>query len=403
MKRLYSAIALWLAAVALPMAVGDELPRPQQPLELRDGERVALVGGTFIERLQNFGYLETYLTAAFPERHICFRNLGWSGDTVWGEARAVFGSPHDGFQRLIKDLSQTQPTLLYVAYGANEAEAGEAGIENFKTGLKRLLDELAKIQPRIVLVSPLRRENLGSPLPDQREYNRNLKLYTDAVAAEAQARNLPFVNLFDLVGSDSGEIVDGAQQFTDNGVHLNPYGQWKLAPIIASRLTGSEAPSKNVIELDGAKALASGKVSITAKRLPYAALPAHSPEAATAAASSVVLRVGGLAEGQYQVRIDGKEALAASAAQLAEGVALTSDPNIEQESKLRRAIAAKNELFFHRHRPQNETYLFLFRRGEQGNNAVEIPQFDPLIEEKEKEIAALRAPQSHEFEIIRVK
>ena len=56
---------------------------------------------------------------------------------------------------------------------------------------------------------------------------------------------------------------------------------------------------------------------------------------------------------------------------------------------LRKVIGEKNELFFHRHRPQNETYLFLFRKHEQGNNAVEIPQFDPLIEAKEREIVSL--------------
>jgi hypothetical protein len=60
-----------------------------------------------------------------------------------------------------------------------------------------------------------------------------------------------------------------------------------------------------------------------------------------------------------------------------------------RQQALRRVIGEKNELFFHRYRPQNETYLFLFRKHEQGNNAVEIPQFDPLIEEKEKEIARL--------------
>ena len=46
----------------------------------------------------------------------------------------------------------------------------------------------------------------------------------------------------------------------------------------------------------------------------------------------------------------------------------------------------KNRLFFHRWRPANETYLFLFRKHEQGQNAKEIPMFDPLIAEKEKEI-----------------
>jgi len=58
--------------------------------------------------------------------------------------------------------------------------------------------------------------------------------------------------------------------------------------------------------------------------------------------------------------------------------------------KLRAVVQAKNELFFNRFRPQNEIYLFGSRKHEQGNNGVEIPQFDPLIEAKEKEIAQLR-------------
>ena len=57
------------------------------------------------------------------------------------------------------------------------------------------------------------------------------------------------------------------------------------------------------------------------------------------------------------------------------------------------AIRKKNELFFHRWRPANETYLFGFRKHEQGNNAVEIAQFDRLIEKAESEIASLLKSQ----------
>ncbi|MFM8891903.1 MAG: SGNH/GDSL hydrolase family protein, partial [Planctomycetia bacterium] len=57
--------------------------------------------------------------------------------------------------------------------------------------------------------------------------------------------------------------------------------------------------------------------------------------------------------------------------------------------ELRRRIAAKNTLFFHRWRPANETYIFLFRKHEQGNNAVEMPQFDPLVEQAEDSVRAL--------------
>ena len=57
------------------------------------------------------------------------------------------------------------------------------------------------------------------------------------------------------------------------------------------------------------------------------------------------------------------------------------------------AIRAKNELFFHRWRPANSTYLFGFRKHEQGRNAVEIPQFDPLVAAWDTRIAGLRDVQ----------
>ena len=44
---------------------------------------------------------------------------------------------------------------------------------------------------------------------------------------------------------------------------------------------------------------------------------------------------------------------------------------------LRAAVVRKNELFFHRFRPENSTYLFGFRKHEQGQNAKEIPDVRP--------------------------
>lgn len=63
-------------------------------------------------------------------------------------------------------------------------------------------------------------------------------------------------------------------------------------------------------------------------------------------------------------------------------------PAVDEE-ELRRLVLEKNRLFFHRWRPANETYLFGFRKHEQGNNAAEIPLFDQHIQEVEKRIAAL--------------
>lgn len=59
--------------------------------------------------------------------------------------------------------------------------------------------------------------------------------------------------------------------------------------------------------------------------------------------------------------------------------------------RLRATILEKNRLWFHRSRPANMAYVFGFRKHEQGQNAVEIPQFDALIEKEELTIVSLRS------------
>src|SRR5229473_3428134 len=54
-----------------------------QDFKLSDGDRVVLIGSTLIEREQESGYWETALTTRFPKANVTFRNLGWSGDTVF--------------------------------------------------------------------------------------------------------------------------------------------------------------------------------------------------------------------------------------------------------------------------------------------------------------------------------
>lgn len=67
---------------------------------------------------------------------------------------------------------------------------------------------------------------------------------------------------------------------------------------------------------------------------------------------------------------------------------------VAQSVAVRQLVIEKNRLFFHRWRPANDTYIFLFRKHEQGNNAAEIPQSDPLVEAAEAKVrtaaAALR-------------
>ena len=278
-------------------SLASSAPAADTPFEFKDNDRVVLLGGAFIERLQTHGYLETVITAGLPEKNLTFRNLGWSGDNVWGDSRGVFGfgDRKEGFKRLIGDVNIAKPTLLVICYGENEAYAGEAGLAEFRGGLNALLDALKPTGARALLLGPRRHEKLGPPLPDPAQYNTDLRKYTGVIAAVAQERGHAFIDLYDLPGK------------TENGLHLTEAGEQEFVEAVLPKL--------------------------------------------------------------------GVPTVSYSSSELA---------------PLRTAIREKNELFFHRHRPQNETYLFLFRKHEQGNNAIEIPQFDPLIEKKEQEIVRLK-------------
>jgi lysophospholipase L1-like esterase len=364
---------------------------------LKDGDRVVFVGGTLIEREQRYGYWEAALTSRYPDKNITFRNLGWSGDNVWGDARASFGTRTDGFKALKDHVLALNPTVIVLAYGGNESFDGPAGLPQFVQGLNVLLDALAAAKARIVLLAPLRQEDLGRPLPDPTAENKNLRLYTDVLRDTANKRNVTFADLNPFLGEGPK-----AAPLTDDGLHLTGAGYWCSAFALERALGLPERSWR--IDMDKktvTEGVKLGKTGFTDAMLPLAAPPEDAPARPTPAGR--VLRYLDLAPGRYTVAIDKQAVATTTTAEWAKGVTLTHGPDFDQAELLRQAIVAKNRLYFYRWRPANETYLFGFRKQEQGQNAIEIPKFDPLIAEKEKEIAKLRVPVVHIYEITRGK
>jgi lysophospholipase L1-like esterase len=383
--------------------------RAAEPFTLAGGDRVVLVGNTLIEREQRYGYWETALTRRHPDRSILFRNLGWSGDTVFGDARAGFGTAADGFRQLREHVLALKPTVLILGYGTNESFDGPAGLPRFLQGLNTLLDTLAPTKARVVLLSPLRQENLGRPLPDPAGQNKNLRLYADALRDTAMKRGLAFVDLFDLLGD--GARAQPPAPLTANGIHLTAWGYWRSVAALEKGLGLPPTPWRVELTADGnpsrtqgCRVTTEGKAplhfQVTDALLPEPAPPREGAPQGTPAEHQRVLRVQGLAPGSYTLTIDGKAVVSAPAAEWGAGVALDArGPEYEQVERLRATILAKNRLYFYRWRPENETYLFGFRKHEQGQNAREIPRFDPLVEDKEAEIVKLRVPAPHEYEL----
>lgn len=394
MRRVFLGLTLLLFLATQTRAGGA-------PLILSERDRVVLLGNTLIEREQRSGYWETTLTRHYPGQRIEFRNLGWSGDTVFGHARAGFGTTADGFRHLKDHVLTLKPTVILLGYGSNEAFAGPDGLPHFVEGCKTLLTALAPTKARIIWLAPLRQERLPPPLPDPVEQNKNLALYRDAIAEIAQENQQGFVDLFTLLSRKDTLLL------TDNGIHLTARGYWESALILDQKLAPKVAPWRVTLQADGSIGKAQGTRIVPAhgKRgwiftddmLPFPAAPetgATLPEA-----QQRILKIEGLPPGKHTLTIDQEPVVTADAGQWGAGVVLSRGKEFAQVEELRQTILAKNLLYFHRWRPQNETYLFGFRKHEQGQNAREIPQFDPLVARTEEEIVQRSKPHMHTYEI----
>jgi lysophospholipase L1-like esterase len=315
-------VLLLLLGAGSPPARADEPagPKTPPPFELLDGDRVAFVGNAFLEREQKYGYLETLLATRWPGRDVAFRNLAWSGDTVFGHARAAFETPVQGFERLVKVVHEQRPTVLFISYGMAESFEGDKGLAAFRQGLEKLLDRLSDLSARTVLVSPIRHENLGPPLPNPANHNKDLGKYVEVMRSVAEARGHRFVDLFGTLAGDAETAAKSKTRLTENGIHLSPYGYWRAAVAIEKEL--------------------------------------------------------GLRPRPWE--------------QKSGGVEITGGPGAEQAEKFRELAVAKNVQFFNQWRPENETYIFGFRRNEQGQNAREMPMFDKPIAEIEAAMAKVR-------------
>ena len=401
------------AAPAARAAPAAAAPATQPaPFELKDGDRVVFVGGTFMEREAQFGYIETMLTTRFPDRNVTFRNLGYAGDTVACEARricqgwATFGGPDEGFNRLKALVQEIQPTVIVAAYGMGESFGGEAKLPEFVDKYNRLLDMLTTAggvpaeQVRVVLLSPTYHENMGPPLPDPAEHNKNLEAYSAAIKGIAEKRGHRFVDLF--TPSKAGNPWEG---FTENGLHLDARGYWLAALAVADQL-GFPRDSANVtidksgtVKVDGpvkitnAQPWADNRMSFTVDEpfLPTPVPPGSWKMAAAAGEGTQAITFSGL-DVEHLTLTNGTDRVVAwrDAADMSFDLVLARNEPAEQ---LRRLIVTKNADFFNYWRPENDTYILGYRKGEQGRNAVELPQFKPLVEAKEKEIANLRKPK----------
>ncbi len=215
------------------------------PFGLKDGDRVAFIGDTLMEREQYSAYIELALASHFPDRKVSFRNLGWSGDTPHGDSRYSLSKgqaghePADEAWNLFKEQIQiVKPTVVFLGYGMANSFDGQEGLGKFKTDLTDLVNTIQQdagsTKVQFVIVSPFKHENLGAPLLDPAAHNAQLALYTDALRQFASEHGFVFVDLF--TGLNIETRSKASRPLTDNGIHLNERGYQAAAEVIEKAL-----------------------------------------------------------------------------------------------------------------------------------------------------------------------
>ncbi len=236
-------------------------------LTVQPGDHIVLVGGNLGSRMSNYGHFETEMQVRYPDYKLLIRNMCDPGDTPGFRPRSARNSPwaFPGAQQFQDEyanpsdsqgffpsddewLTNLKADVVLGFFGYSESEQGEAGLANFKAELAAFIQHTkaqkynGKNAPRLVLVSPVAAEDLTDNLdvPDGKDHNKNLLLYTNAIREVARQHDVLFVDAF---APSQKWYTESSAPLTIDGVQLTDAGYRELAGLLTNEIFG-KAPAK---------------------------------------------------------------------------------------------------------------------------------------------------------------
>jgi lysophospholipase L1-like esterase len=352
---------LWAA----PVRAAD--PAKADKFFIKDGDVVVMIGDSITEQHLYSNYVEMWTVTRFPAWKLTFRNVGIGGDRSTG-----------GNRRFQRDVVRFNPTAMTVDFGMNDGNYrpfDEKAFKAYYDGLQGMADQAkaAKIRTAWVTPQPLDAADAGKTALTAPAYNQTLEKFSDDGVKEIAKKNdglfvdqfHPYLKVLDKARGE----MDKYQRITaGDAVHPGPAGQSLMA---ASILKGLSFPALVAsIEIDAAKGSATATKNCKAAQIGAKdggisweqrdeALPFFPPEAEGILKWSPIrddlnhygLKVTGLKEGRYEVRLGGKTVATYTADELAKGVnlaaaALKDGPVADQAKAVKAAVEKKNK-FFH--------------------------------------------------------
>lgn len=213
------------------------------PIQLKKGAHIILIGNNLGSRMMNYGYFETEMQLRYPDSALYIRNMCDGGDTPGFRAHSGRVSPwaFPGAERFQTELARNSDSqgfyetpdewitkhktdIILAFFGFNDSFQGPAGLENYKAELDTFIKHTLKQKyngisaPQLAIVSPIAFEDLSKKfdLPNGKIENKNLELYAEAMKEIAAKNKVHYLDVFSpskkwYESADKAHTIDGSQ------------------------------------------------------------------------------------------------------------------------------------------------------------------------------------------------
>ncbi len=248
-----------------PESVEFKAKAAPEKLVVNKGDSIVIIGSGMASRMNHFGHFETELYLRFPDKDIKIRNMGDEGNTpgfrphpgrnqeeqyAFPGAKELLplslqapSKPQGHFETPDQWLTRLGADTIVAFFGYNSSFGGANDVSRYKNELEAFVRHTlsqkynGKGVPQLALVSPTAVQDLSGnySVPDGKEINENLKLYSDAMKEIAEANGALYVDTFT---PSKGWYAESDTELTIDGALMNDAGYKKLAPALADSIFG---------------------------------------------------------------------------------------------------------------------------------------------------------------------
>ncbi len=216
---------LWLCLALIPLSRGGDF-------YLKQGDRVVFYGDSITEQRLYTAITETYVVTRYPDLNASFVHSGWGGDRVTGGGGGTID------ERLPRDVIAYKPTVMTIMLGMNDggyAAETEATDRTFFDGYKHIVESVRTALPdvRITVIRPSPYDDVTRAPNFTAGYNDVMVSFGKWIANYAGQQNLTVADLntplVEVLGKAQEVDHEHAHQIVPDRVHPSLSGHLIMA------------------------------------------------------------------------------------------------------------------------------------------------------------------------------